>query len=155
MKAIESEWIFTSPIDFSEAETRKLNESSFRTLPSPYVTPTSVRVVFDDVAKKRALELRYLGEESTTRGTYADGCEIEYGRRTLRPHVIVVQMDGSDSVSRFISKVEAALESFVKVQSLSSDRHFNSHDRERLKMTVSHIRSLIRAYQAELIRPSI
>jgi hypothetical protein len=141
-----TDWVFTTPLDFSDSEVRRLHQGSFRVLPSPYITPVAFRVVRDDVREGRMLELRYLGTEPTVKGTYAGGAEIEYGRRSFRPTSIFVHTSISDGSDAFVRKIDAARDSFVRVLSSSVSGVLLA----RLETSVAAIRSTVRKYQAEL-----
>ena len=151
-----TEWVFTDPIDFKDAETMSLHGSAFRTLPSPYVVPIALRVLFDDERNGRILAVRYLGEEPISKGIYADGSEIEYGKRTLRPKSIFVSIGKNGTVTDFIAKIDRALDSFKRLhEGTNLSGSAGAVTSKNKLITVKLIKSVIRKYQASLSAPSV
>ena len=152
MRTEVSEWVFLSPIDFGESETRKIHQSAFRILPSPYSMPSAMRVVSEPHESWRSLELKYLSSEPMAKGTFAEESEIEFGRKTLRPRVIRVRLESSATIAQFIRRVDAALDSFMRVHSSSVDRRLGKSEELRLSITISTIKALLRKYQESLAK---
>ena len=145
-----TEWVFTNPIDFKDAEVMRVHGNTFRTLPSPYIVPIALRVVFHEDRIGRSLELKYLGDEPLSKGSYAAEAEIEYGKRTLRPRTIFVPIQASGTITEFIAKIDDALDSFKRVHEESYPGGLTKFAAENRLVTVKLIKSAIRKYQSEL-----
>ena len=110
-----SNWVVTNPIHFKDAETRSLHGATFRVLPSPHSVPIAIRSVWSPNESGAGIEIKYLGEESTQKGVFADGVEIDFGRNSRRPRRIWIAAPGKISGEQLATRALAALESFQRV----------------------------------------
>ena len=140
MNDLSSEWVSVSPLDFSDSETKRLHGVAFHVLPSPHSMPVALRSTRNPKLLEFSLEIKYLGDEQVATGTFAEGVEIHFGKRSYRPRKLVFKNQEKVSVDTFVSKVNAALDSFQKVN--ASVRN--------IAITLRFIRSAVYLHRSQL-----
>lgn len=137
-----STWLDVSGVGFDAAVTRAVKGGFVKVLPSPFDLPVGLRIVLTALGKSQ-LELRYLSSEPLVHGTYQDGAEITYGRKTYRPHVISVRANAERSPAVYVRKVETALDSFLRVYAVGSA--LSPASSSKLRSNIKFVRSMLRS----------
>jgi hypothetical protein len=142
-----SRWLDVSGVEFEEAANRAVKGSFVKVLPSPFDLPVGMRTVLLERGRSQ-LELKYLSNEPLVHGTYHDGAEITYGRKSYRPHTISVGADAERNPVAYMRKVEAALDSFVRVYAVGSA--LSPIGSIKLRSNITCIKSMLRSNVRQL-----
>ena len=122
-------WLSVSTIDFSSSARESYGHgAAFRSLPSPNLFPSSIRMWFIDEKHGSAVEFDYSATETTVVGRYAEDMTIRFGQRTKRIHEILFEKECPRDVASLIRLVASALGKYGRVHlSVSADKSLELH----------------------------
>lgn len=137
-------WLSVNTIDFANSARESYGHgAAFRSLPSPNLFPSSVRMWSIDSRHGSAIEFDYPATETTTLGRYSDNLTIRFGQRSKRIHEISFERDCPKDVASLLRLVTSALERFKRV-------HLDSPIDKELEIHLVAVRNAVKSCADEL-----
>jgi hypothetical protein len=109
-------WVPLEGIHFADAVVDAAEKAGrFRSLPSPFLLPTGVRMHVSESWSEYEIEFDYVTEERLVGGNFADGLRITFGPKSMRIRRLTwANADIRDSASLH-RMVSSALDKFARV----------------------------------------